>query len=249
MTESVEWGSLYAEWQSAGLSAHKLLGLPDLAVRRITSPEEEDVRWLVEALGDEKRKLFVAKLVRRAESLSDVFFGPLLDAGIDEINPSLNRIFIEPCVTTFGHRRVNEYLLDVVELGTDFRRAGAVNALYWAQVPLVYTGKPPSYSAEYATPESRAAYETLADLRKRKMQLLLKTFVSSPCVEVRRSIIPRLNLDPTNYPEGDWSLVARAIEIARSSEDKYIRHRVEVQLGNVKVFAPLPHREKEEDSE
>ncbi len=55
----------------------------------------------------------------------------MLDAAIDEVNPSLNREFVEPCRSAFGLRRVNEYLLDVVESGTDFSRAGAVNALYW----------------------------------------------------------------------------------------------------------------------
>ncbi len=57
---------------------HKPFELPDLAVRRITNPAGEDVRWLVEAIGDEERKWFVAELVRRAKSLSDVFFAPML---------------------------------------------------------------------------------------------------------------------------------------------------------------------------
>ena len=43
-------------------------------------------------------------------------------------------------------------------------------------------------------------------------------------------------------------MVAQAIEQARSSDDKYIRHRIEVQLGNVNVFAPLPHREKQKNA-
>jgi hypothetical protein len=250
MAESVEWDSLYAEYAAArsavlsGRKPAKRFELPKAAARRITNPEREDVRWLTEALRHAERKWFVAEVARRSKSLAEVFFTPMLDAGIDEVNPSLNRYFIEPCVTAFGHRRVNEYLLGVVESGTDFRKAGAVNALYWAQVPLSFPGTAPSYSIENASPESRAAFEALADLRERKRRLLLETFVSNPSVDVRRSIIPSLDLDPVHYPESYRPLVARAIDIARGSEDEYIRHRVEVQLGNVKLLAPLPHREK-----
>jgi hypothetical protein len=37
-------------------------------------------------------------------------------------------------------------------------------------------------------------------------------------------------------------LVAQAVEIARRSEDEYIRHRVEVQLGDPRPLKALPHR-------
>jgi hypothetical protein len=250
MPESVAWDALYAEYAAvrsarlAGTKPAKPFKLPDAAVRRIATPTSEDLRWLTEALKHDERKSFVAEVARRTRSLAEVFFTPMLDAGIDEVNPSFNRSFIEPCLCAFGPRRVNEYLLGVVESGSDFRKAGAVNALYWAQVGLSFPGNAPSYSIENATPESRAAYEALADLWERKRRLLLETFVSNPSVDVRRSIIPSLNLDPAAYPEGHRPLVGRAIEIARGSDDEYIRHRVEVQLGNVKLLAPLPHRKK-----
>jgi hypothetical protein len=252
MPESVAWDALYADYAAvgsaitAGTRPVKPFKLPDAAVRRISSPTSEDLRWLTVALKHDERKWFVAEVARRSMSLADGLFAPLLDAGIDEVNPSFNRSFIEPCLSAFGPRRVNEYLLGVVESGTDFRKAGAVNALYWAQVGLSFPGSAPSFSIEYATPESRAAYEALGDLWERKRRLLLKTFVSNPNVDVRRSIIPSLKLNAADYPEDLRPLVARAIEIARGSDDEYIRHRVEVQLGNVKLLAPLPHRKKGE---
>jgi hypothetical protein len=250
MPEAVAWDSLYAEYaatRSAVLSGNKPakpFKLPNAAVRRMTTPTSDDLRWLTEALKHEERKWFVAEVARRSKSLAEAFFDPVLDAGIDEVNPSFNRSFIKPCVSTFGLRRVIEYLLGVVASGTDFRKAGAVNALYRANASLRFPGNVPSYSIEYATPESRAAYEVLMDLHERKRKLLLETFVANPSVDVRRSIIGKLNLNAADYPESHRPLVARAVEIARSSQDEYIRHRVEVQLGNVHVFAPLPHRKK-----
>ena len=69
---------------------------------------------------------------------------------------------------------MNAYLLSVVESGSDFRKAGAVNARYWAEEPLAFVGTVPPFTIEYATPESRAAYEALSDLRERKRRLLLE---------------------------------------------------------------------------
>lgn len=250
MTATVDWDALYALYAAAraavrsGEKPTKPFELKDAVVSRMSAPADDDVRWLTQALADNNRKWLVAELARRSASLADALFAPMLDAGIDEVNPSFNRSFVEPCVRAFGHRRVNEYLLGVVESGSDFRKAGAVNALYWAQVPLSFPGTAPSFTIEYATPESRAAYEAVSDLRERKRRLLLETFISSPSVDVRRSVIPSLNLDPAAYPESHRPLVARAIEIARASEDGYIRHRVEVQLGTVTLLAPLPHRAK-----
>ena len=55
--------------------------------------------------------------------------------------------------------------------------------------------------------------------------------------------------DPQAYPESHRALVAQAIDIARRHEDEYIRHRVEVQLGDTSEgLAPLPHRVKGEES-
>src|SRR6185312_13105355 len=146
----------------------------------------DDVRWLTEALRHdaqnrrEARKWFVSVLLFDTTSLPEGLLAPLLDAGIDEVNPSYNRAFIEPCMRAFGARRVNGYLLEVVASGSDVRKMGAMKALYWAQVPLRFVGEAPSYAIEHATPESRAAYEALADVRERKRTLLLETFVSNP---------------------------------------------------------------------
>jgi hypothetical protein len=216
--------------------------LPSTALARLTHPTDADVAWLVDALAGAASRYDVFE---QSTALAEVFFVPLLDAAIDEVDPSYNRYFVEPCVNTFGPRRVNEYLLGVVESGTDFRKAGAVNAMYWARAALAFLPGAPSFRIEHATPESRALYESLRDVRERQRCLFLETFVANPATDVRRSIIPSLDLDPDAYPEGHRSLVAKAIDIARRHDDEYIRNRVEVQLGDCsRGLSPLPHRVK-----
>jgi hypothetical protein len=52
-----------------------------------------------------------------------------------------------------------------------------------------------------------------------------------------------LNVDPRAYPAALEPLVDRAIRIARTHPDDYIRQRIEVQLGTERLLKPLPHRD------
>jgi len=220
--------------------------VPGAARHAFSFPKPGDIVWLTASLGDECRKWLVAEVARRAR-VPEALFGPMLDAAIGETNPSYNRDFVEPCMDAFGPRRVNEYLLDALAAGDDFRKAGAANALYWAAVSLQFSGRPPSYEPEHATPESRERYEALSDVWARTRLLLLETFVNSQSVDVRRSVIGKLNLDPAKYPPTHRDLVARATEIGLGHWDEYIRHRTAVQLGREHVLQALPHREPRPD--
>jgi hypothetical protein len=260
MDALINWDGIYAEYRALWrvvLSQQrpaKPFEPTPAAVSRIATPTEHDLRWLTQALREDERypqgkKWFVSEVVSHSASLGEELLGPLLDAAVDEIDPSYNRFFVEPCMQAFGPRRVNEYLLAVLKSGSDFRKAGAAQALYWAQVPLVFSGDTPSFDDENATRASRRAYEMLEDVWLQKRRLLLETFVATLSVEVRRSIIPGLNLNPAAYADSHRGLVAQAIAIARAHEDEYIRHRVEIQLGGGGPLAPLPHRGKVERRE
>lgn len=177
-----------------------------------------------------------------ATALWEVLFQPLMDLGIDEVDPSVNAWFILPGLRAFGHRRVNEYLLDVLATGDNGRKSGAVNALYWAEVPLIHVRALNPRRSGNASVEPPHDSVALSDIWERKRKALLTTFMSNENVHVRRTIIGKLNLNPTDYPEHLRALVPRVLEIARASEDEHIRHRVEVQLGAVIPLMALPHR-------
>lgn len=189
-------------------------------------PSNEDIQWLIQALEDEQRKWFVAFIVKKAtgglpKRLKRVLFSPLIRAAVYERNPSLNRYFVEPCVDVFGREEVYEALLDLVEQGSNFEKAGAVNALYWVGS---------------------------AGSTRKSAPIFLTEFVNNSNLDVRRSIIPRLTLDPSHYADELKPLVLEAIEIAKNHSDDYIRHRVEVQLGTEHLLKPLPHREPNTES-
>src|SRR4051812_36341666 len=129
----------------------------------------------------------------------------------------------------------------------DFHKAGAVCALYWANVGVSYRITHPITSPllmrrEDADQKSLSAYEALTDVWERKRKLFLETFVSNSNLDVRRTLIGNLNLDESAYPDSHKRLVARAIQIARDHPDEYIRHRVQIQLGETHVMHPLPAR-------
>jgi hypothetical protein len=194
----------------------------------------EDIQWLSDCLASEPQKWFTAFLLSRVRQVPESLYMPMIMAGIDETNPSFNRQFIEPCIVAFGHRRVNTTLLDVFEIGTDARKAGVASALYWAGVRV-------ALSADAREIEAKLLAE-MQDVWVRKHRLLLMEFVRNPDLQVRRRIIPKLNLEPSSYSPELQVFVQEAIRIAREHPDDYIRHRVEIQLGTSTgaIFKPLP---------
>jgi hypothetical protein len=214
------WDEHYFLWiearQHRGDEAHRRL---QAARQRIAHNSPEDWRWLRAALDDPQRKWFVAE-VFRFQPVPKRLLASMLRAGVYERNPSFNRLFVEPCVRSYGARWVKEELLRYLESGTDPEKAGAASALYWSGG---YTGG-----------------ADIDELRQRIRCQLLREFVGNENLHLRRRIIPMLCVEADQYPEELRPLVSRAVEIARSHPDEYIRHRIEVQLGAGGPLLPIP---------
>ena len=76
-----------------------------------------------------------------------------------------------------------------------------------------------------------------------RRNFLLKEFVTNEDVDVRRAIVPHLRFEKAeDYAEELRPLIPQAIAIARTHPDDYIRHRIEVQLGNSHLLPALPPR-------
>ena len=234
-------------WPKVGeVTVEEHLRLPEFTTAiqsRFKRPTPEESQWLLDHLGDRQQGHFVSVVLDKAETIDERFFLPLIRAGVYEVDPSFNREFISPAVRHFGLCRVTEALLAVINSGNSFEQAGAINALYHTGMGSEFPPDAPEATLEHGTPESRAAYESLADIHRRIDLRLLEVFLTTKSVDVQRSIIPRLDLDPKKYPDSYKPLVPRAIALARSHSDDYIRHRVEVQLGNGKELRALPHRQ------
>lgn len=231
-----DWDALLALFQ-----ARQRDGAVKEARLNLQQPDPSDWDWLADALVDDEQKWFVAAVFEN-HPVPKRLFSSFLAAAVNETYPSTNRQFVEPCIQSYGHRAVNEHLLAVVENGEAPEIAGAVAALYWANMSICYPANATKFTLDEATKESREAYLALLDIWTRKRATYLKVFVDNTDVAVRRQIIPSLKLDESLYPDDLKPLVKQAIEIARSHSDDYIRHRVEVQLGNETLLRPIPGR-------
>lgn len=218
------WDEHYARWklaiQKRGEEAHRQM---QAARKRVATNTPDDWRWLEEALTDPHRRLFVTE-VFMYQPVPKRLAGAMLRAGVLERDPSFSGYFIWPCVRSFGARRVLKELLRYLSAGTNAEKAGAASVLY-------HVGYSPRN-------------ELLDDLHYQICCQLLREFVDNSDIEVRRRIIPMLRLRPEEhslYPEELRVLVPRAVEIARSHPDEYIRHRVEVQLGAGPPYMAIPN--------
>ena len=202
------------------------------AVQFARNPQPEDVAWLLRTLLDDQRKLFVAYLLRLAESFPEPLFEGMMHAAVYELNPSVSRSFVEPCIKAYGQVPVIDRLMKSVRMGTDFEKAGAINALHWT-----FNEKGQSEMTYRASTDT-----ALDELVSQRRMLVLDTFLESTDVDVQRSAISQLELEPLLYPAQYKERIEKAIQTGRASTDEYVRHRIEVQMGRAKSVYPLPQR-------
>jgi hypothetical protein len=99
-----------------------------------------------------------------------------------------------------------------------------MRAMYWTSISLRYQP-----GTRILTPESAAERDSYRDLNRRAADAALRRFVTDDDLDLRRCILPGLSLRRASYPPELQDLVTRALEIARTSDDEYLRHRVEIQ--------------------
>lgn len=196
-----------------------------------------------------RKKHLLAALLREQTmvNLPPKCFAPLLRIAVYEADPSFNRSFIEPCLRAFGYRKVLEALLEYVRSGTNREKEGSANALYWAQRPLLLPDWIDRERQEQNQQELQQALQEfeqerlkaeqdfqqlwngLLDVRSAISRALLKEFVENANLDVQRSIIGLLSLNPAKYPDELKPLVLIAARLAKEHADDYIRHRAEIQ--------------------
>jgi hypothetical protein len=155
----------------------------------------------------------------------DEWFEPLIRAMVHEPDPSFVEHLVKPAITAFGRRRVRLALLDYLETGTSADAAGAARAWYWTLLPLTYLA-----GSREPNPDSVAEREKYRDLDRRYNEVALRRFVTDTDLDVRRCLIPGLHLRPEDHRRPHMrELAERAAEIARSSDDEYIRHRASLK--------------------
>jgi hypothetical protein len=94
---------------------------------------KQDIEKLKEFLLDNEKKWFVAHLLDHLDSFPLELLQPMLNAAVDEPDPSFNRFFIEPCRRVFDYVDVQKILLDIFCNGDKDKKIGVLKSLYWAR--------------------------------------------------------------------------------------------------------------------
>ena len=100
----MNWDSHYTEWQAARAGRHNAQAhrIVEAARKQISEDRVHGWTWCREGLKDRQRKWFVAALFEY-QPVPRRLFQPMLDAAVVDVDASSNRLFIEPCVETFGN--------------------------------------------------------------------------------------------------------------------------------------------------
>lgn len=223
----VDWESQFQRWMKADdenafddRPARLIVIETRKAARNGASLDiSEGWRWVEEALEDSDRRTFVHAVFHRQAApkhLATVF----LQKGVNERNPSTNRLFVEPAVKAMGPRRVMEQLTKLLLNASENEQGGAASAAYWVR--------------------GDDGEQSYRDARQCFRDAMLQKFVDTDSTYVRQRIIPMLSLDESDYSCDASALIAEAIHIARNHPDDYIRHRIEIQLGSAGPFRALP---------
>ncbi len=222
---------LYIQWTAS-------LGSPAQAHRLVADAgtqflelKDNDIQWLQVALSDQKRKLFAAALLVNAPAVPEQLYEPMLKAAVYELSPARVQAFMEPIVKAFTVKRVYQNLIEYIEKGTNFERAGAINAMHWVGERKV--------SSESGRHKPDISLMSLDDYRR---MLYLNTFINNSDLDLRRSIITYVDMDPLTANAPMKELMEKVVKIARAHPDEYICHRIEVQLGRTPSAYPLPSR-------
>jgi hypothetical protein len=76
-------------------------------------------------------KYFVADLLFLYDNFDKELLEPLIKTAINHKDPSFNRIFLRPCLTTFGVKAVADHLADKFNKVDIKERIGISNLVYW----------------------------------------------------------------------------------------------------------------------
>ena len=186
--------------------------------RSIIGGSHEDWEWCRKALKHPIKRWFVAKLFAKTP-VPRRLLSSMVQAAIKVECPSTNRNFIEPCVRSLGALRPLKALRRTMEERSVVKQTGAVDALYWVN--------------------SNPKNEDIAGERAALRQNMIRLFLETGFVPLQRSIISKL--EPISGEVE--TLFEQVVATARSHEDEYIRHRIEIQIGSSEgPFQMLPPR-------
>lgn len=227
---------IFQEWLSrranSTAEAHNLV--VEVAHKDLDALETDDKVWLSESLNDEMRKFFTAAIFGESGKLPEELYEPMLRAAVYEPSPLKAQAFVEPCVKSFGVKRVHNTLMDYLGSGSNYEKTGAVNALHWCVQA--------THGVHQETVGQSQPDGELLKLQEIQRRLYMKTFIENADIDLRRALISHMALDQLAPTVTTQELIDKVVKIARTHPDQYIRSRLDVQLGRAHSQYPLPPR-------
>jgi hypothetical protein len=132
------WNSLaqqYLQLVSAGTDTGAVRAFCGQAASALPKDNPAALAWFISALQNTRTKWFVAAVMAQAMPVPRTLLDPLLVAALLEPNPSANRLFIEPCVRTFGAAEVSAHVSALSTTPGVAEINGVRQAMYWVPRP------------------------------------------------------------------------------------------------------------------
>lgn len=168
------------------------------------------LHWFQNALRRPDRKWTAVALLELNRDAAGYLVRDLLEAAVYELNPSYNRSFVELLTNHITAPQAVEALLSIGDAGGDLAYGGVARAAYWVWIDL-------------PSPKREAAV--------RLNSWMLSKFIESNAVVAQRCLIAGIRFEESKLTEEARKLRAEAIRKARSHTDEYIRHRLQINLG------------------
>jgi hypothetical protein len=205
--------------------------------------DEQLVKWFEAALvGDDATSAFATAVLKKIRVPKNLALFAL-ELSIQEPNPSANRWFVVPALRGLGMYEACQRLLYVMENGSNYEKAGALNAIYWAaaRTNLVEEGISFKEGVEKSSPECA---RLLREIQERVFRICLLEFEWNEDLDLRRSFVRWISADESKYSEELRPVARQAVEIALGHPDDFIRECVERQLTHSPLISALPPRRK-----
>lgn len=124
------WALVNGPTQGANESLRRLLGK---AASVLPKDKAEELQWFISALQEKPKKWFVAKVMEYASPVPKALLEPLLLAALREPDASSNRIFVTPCLRTFGKQEVKDRLVFLASDSVAQENDGLRKVMYWVE--------------------------------------------------------------------------------------------------------------------
>jgi hypothetical protein len=205
--------------------------LTEQEIARFRRCDPPDQRVLARLLDDRRGRHFVKIVASQLLCVPEGLLRPMVKAGVYTVDPSYNKQFIWPCVLCHGQRTVLEILLSIARNGSDFEKAGALNARYWVSAD-------PMWIWPHRNTFRAAIEQSIDDINGEWDEWMIQEITCNRNTDVLRSMMYWL-------AESDNVRLREARGRLASHPDAYIRQRLAVQTGRSTLYPPLPHRSVE----